>query len=108
MSVRCVGIRRVMLVLIAVALVASAGERTTPVSAQGAALSVVYLDASKPAGTMVWVAAADGSTRRVVGDLLGPNLRTLDLRGSLLAVADGDDLVTVNLANGAMKRLSVG
>jgi hypothetical protein len=40
--------------------------------------------------------------------MLGPGIRALDLRGSLLAVADGNDLVTVNLASGDMKRLPIG
>ena len=75
---------------------------------KGQRCQIVYLDASKPAGTMVWIAAADGSSKRLVGDLLGPGIRTLDLRGSLLAVADGNDLVTLNLVSGDIKRLSVG
>src|SRR5215471_15784813 len=108
MSLRTVGLRRVVLLLTAVALACSTVGSVAPVHAQGTAPSVVYLDASKPAGTMVWVAAADGSSRRVVGEMLGPDVRPLDLRGSLLAVGEGDDLVTMDLATGVTRRLTVG
>src|SRR4051794_30366787 len=35
--------------------------------------------------------------------MLGPGIRALDLQGGLLAVADGTDLVTVNLSSGEAK-----
>src|SRR5262249_8771601 len=43
-----------------------------------------------------------------VGDMLGPGVRPLDLQGNLLAVAEGTDLVTVNLASGDASRVAVG
>lgn len=107
MSLRYVGFRRALVLLATLALLVLGVGRPGLASAQ-AALSVVYLDASKQAGTEVWVVAVDGSSKRAVGDLLGPGLRPLGQRDGLLAVADGNDLVTVNLATGATRRLAVG
>jgi hypothetical protein len=95
------------LVVAAVLIVATFAPPKTS-NAQETALSVVYLDAGKPAGTILWVAATDGSTKRPVGEMLGPGIWPLDLRAGLLAVADRTDLVTVNLADGSTKTTSVG
>lgn len=108
MSVRSCGTSRIWGLLAAIALAAITLGPARPTSAQGTAQSVVYLDMTKPVGTIVWLVAADGSSKTPVGDMLGPGVRPLDLQGSLLAVAEDNDLVTVNLASGAASRVSVG
>jgi len=108
MSVRNVGKGRLVTLLAAIALVVATLGVAAPTSAQGMMPSIVYLDASKPAGTSVWVMASDGSSRHVVGDLLAPGLRALDMRGSLLAAVDANDLITVNLDSGETKHVAVG
>ena len=80
-------------VLAAVVLIVATLGRAEPISAQGAAPQLVYRDATRAVGTIVWLVAADGSSKKPVGDMLGPGVRALDLRGSLLAVAEGNDLV---------------
>src|SRR4051794_23738746 len=100
-------LRALPLVVAAVLIVATFAPPKTS-SAQEAALSIVYLDTGKPDGTILWVAAADGSSKRPVGEMLGPGIWPLDMRAGLLAVADRNDLVTVNLADGSTKTTSVG
>jgi hypothetical protein len=97
-----------LLVLVAVVILVAATLGRAELASAQPALSVVYLDATNPASTELWVVAVDGSSKRVVGDLLGPGLRPLGLRDGLLAVADANNLLTVNLASGLTKRLAVG
>jgi Tol biopolymer transport system component len=74
---------------------------------QPGTLALVYVDAEKPRTSEVWTASLDGASRRLVATL-GPATRALDLRGSLLALASGDDLIVLDLQSGSDQRIAVG
>jgi hypothetical protein len=68
-------------------------------------LVLVYLDAFRGDGVEVRVAAADGTNPRTVATY-PRGTRSLGLNGPLMALADGDDLVVLDLRSGAERRVA--
>ena len=79
----------------------------TGTRAQASSLVLVYLDSANPGVSDVWVSFVDGASRRLVATLPAA-ARALALRGSTLLLATEQDLVSVDLTNGTLRRTGLG